>query len=61
MLAYDPRLISAARYSYQFGLDVVDVLASDSEDNRRIRQAALMVIGRDSEEEAARSKSKGKR
>jgi hypothetical protein len=58
MVSYDPRLMNAARYAYQFGLDVVDVLNTDTEPNRLMRTAALMVIGRDNEAEAARSKGR---
>lgn len=61
MMSRDPRLVNAARYCYQFGLDVVRVLRTDTEENRGVRAAAMLVIGRDNEEEAAKAKSKGRR
>lgn len=58
MLSYDPRLMNAARYASQFSLDVVKVLRTDTEANRLVRQAAMLVIGRDNEAEAARARKR---
>jgi hypothetical protein len=61
MLSHDPRLMNIARFCYQFGLDPVRIARTDNVANRTVRAAAMRIVSRDSEAEASRAKSKGKR